>query len=54
MNTLTFTPPGKKDSGDSVVNGVDLSVNFAGIKAPIHSGWPLHRPPIKLQRGTRL
>jgi len=34
MNTLPFTPPGKKNSGDSVVNGVDLSVNFAGIKAP--------------------
>ena len=32
FNTLSF--PGKKHSGDSVVNGVDLSVNFAGIKAP--------------------
>lgn len=50
MNTTPSTPlsfPGKKHSGDSVVNGVDLSVNFAGIKAPTPSGWPPLPPPTK-------
>ena len=42
FNTLSF--PGKKNSGDSVVNGVDLSVNFAGIKAP-NPFWLASAPP---------
>ena len=42
FNTLSF--PGKKQSGDSVVNGVDLSVNFAGIKAP-NPFWLASAPP---------
>jgi len=42
FNTLSF--PGKKNSGDSVVNGVDLSVLFAGIKAP-NPFWLASAPP---------
>ena len=40
FNTLSF--PGKKNSGDSVVNGVDLSVNQS--PEPVLAGLgPTHR-----------
>lgn len=44
MNTTPLSFPGKKNSGDSVVNGVDLSVNFAGITAP-NPFWLASAPP---------